>query len=410
MAWGTFGVLGRLCGLSGVPRIVCSIFGEALRWFWGPQECFRLFWGAVETLGWFGGPKDCLGQFWGPYISLGQFCGLVDMLWGELRALCVSLGMFWGPGNALQPWTRFGRGSGSALVIEGSFGVQGFPPYLKEEAEEGEGGRAGSLQQTPDALGLVQRHLQQVPLHHQLLQRPPRPLRQLQHRALQPRQHRAQRFQLCGDTASPGGTPRHQGRGGEKHTPQRGDVLDPRPPRTPTGLPGELYRPSRTHTGSTGSPLYPRGIPRAAAGGSTGSQHHRGMQRVHVGFLEPHVVLGLPGERTHTGAAGLPWDPWSPAPSLRLTWDPQGPAASPRSHEIYWVPLCSHGIHWDPGTYGIPGVPQWPLYSGGIYRTHTRIPRDPVSPALIWDPMDPSVTLDLQGSHRISGVPQCLPH
>lgn len=65
MVWGTFGVLGRLCGVSGVPRIVCSIFGEALRWFRGPQECFRLFRGAVETVGWFGGSQGLFGAVLG---------------------------------------------------------------------------------------------------------------------------------------------------------------------------------------------------------------------------------------------------------------------------------------------------------------------------------------------------------
>ena len=58
------------------------------------------------------------------------------------------------------------------------------------ELEQSVGGRRLTrLQDAPDVLRLVERHLEQVALHHEVLELQPRVLRQLQHRRLHLARH-----------------------------------------------------------------------------------------------------------------------------------------------------------------------------------------------------------------------------
>lgn len=98
----------------------------------------------------------------------------------------------WASGQAWAPWL---------------LGLTSWPcpqslPHLQKCADPLQVWRLPSLQQLPDAMVLIQGHLKQVPLQHELLQGGPGCLRQLQHGASQLWQQRGQQLQVwgrCGD-------------------------------------------------------------------------------------------------------------------------------------------------------------------------------------------------------------------
>lgn len=57
--WASSGVQRMLCGGLGIPRMVWGSFGDAFRWFWGPEHSLGEFCGPRYALVW--GSSDVLG-------------------------------------------------------------------------------------------------------------------------------------------------------------------------------------------------------------------------------------------------------------------------------------------------------------------------------------------------------------
>lgn len=211
----------------GVPRIVWGSFG-------------------VPTLVW-----DSFVVWW---TCFGRSCGGPRILWGRFGVL----GMLCSPGQGL------GGVLGLRWSLRGVLEFRGFP------VPQGGGGRGGGGaggQPAADARCSGPRPASppagpppsSAPPAAAVPPPPapaPGPAAAAAPRSALPalRGHRVTR----GDTASPG-------EGGGKHTTAWGCAGPPPPTRTPPGHLWELYRPSRTHIGAPGLPLWDpegsRGIP-----------------------------------------------------------------------------------------------------------------------------------------------------